>query len=103
MPRPNDKTERAVSPGHSLYVTPDQRPLWTEGICGDGAAFLLDGVMVPIEQVAQALNRCERYGQALVNIRAAYADNSLSDRAACDWMASCASQALYPIEEETDE
>ena len=30
---------------------------WSEGICGDGAAILRDGVMVPIEEVVQALNR----------------------------------------------
>jgi hypothetical protein len=32
-------------------------PVWTEGICGDGAAILRDGVMIPIEEVVQALNR----------------------------------------------
>jgi len=30
---------------------------WSEGICGDGAAILFDGVMIPIEEVVQALNR----------------------------------------------
>ena len=30
---------------------------WSEGICGDGAAILCDGVMVPIEEVVRALNR----------------------------------------------
>jgi hypothetical protein len=30
---------------------------WSEGVCGDGAAILFDGVMVPIEQVVRALNR----------------------------------------------
>ena len=30
---------------------------WSEGICGDGAAILFDGVMVPIEEVVRALNR----------------------------------------------
>lgn len=31
-------------------------PVWTEGICGDGAAILKDGVMVPIEEVIRELN-----------------------------------------------
>jgi len=30
---------------------------WSEGVCGDGAAILFDGVMIPIEKVVQALNR----------------------------------------------
>lgn len=31
-------------------------PEWTEGVCGDGAAILRDGVMAPIENVVAALN-----------------------------------------------
>jgi len=34
----------------------DQDDRWTEGICGDGAVFLYDGVMVPIENVVASLN-----------------------------------------------
>lgn len=34
---------------------------WTEGVCGDGAAILRDGVMVPIEEVVEALNTAEIY------------------------------------------
>jgi hypothetical protein len=34
----------------------EHRPVWTEGICGDGAAILKDGVMQPIEDVIAALN-----------------------------------------------
>ncbi len=34
-------------------------PQWTEGICGDGAAILRDGVMVPIEEVIARLNQAE--------------------------------------------
>jgi hypothetical protein len=30
---------------------------WSEGVCGDGAAILFDGVMIPVEEVVQALNR----------------------------------------------
>ena len=30
--------------------------IWTEGMCGDGAAILRDGVMVPIEEVVALLN-----------------------------------------------
>ncbi len=29
---------------------------WTEGVCGDGAAILFDGAMVPIEEVVRELN-----------------------------------------------
>jgi hypothetical protein len=38
---------------------PEERPIWTEGICGDGAAILKDGVMQPIESVIAALNAAE--------------------------------------------
>ena len=38
---------------------PVERPIWTEGICGDGAAILKDGVMQPIESVIAALNAAE--------------------------------------------
>ena len=31
-------------------------PHWSEGICGDGAAILRDGVMIPIEEVIAELN-----------------------------------------------
>lgn len=34
-------------------------PEWTEGVCGDGAAILRDGVMVPIEDVVARLNHLE--------------------------------------------
>jgi hypothetical protein len=36
-----------------------ERPIWTEGVCGDGAAILKDGVMQPIEDVIAALNAAE--------------------------------------------
>ena len=36
-----------------------QLPQWTEGVCGDGAAILRDGVMVPIEEVIARLNQAE--------------------------------------------
>lgn len=38
---------------------PIERPVWTEGVCGDGAAILKDGVMQPIENVIAALNAAE--------------------------------------------
>ena len=38
---------------------PMERPIWTEGVCGDGAAILKDGVMQPIESVIAALNAAE--------------------------------------------
>ncbi len=40
-------------------MTNESRPIWTEGICGDGAAILKDGVMQPIEDVIAALNAAE--------------------------------------------
>ena len=33
-----------------------QPPVWSEGVCGDGAAILRDGVMTPIEEVVRELN-----------------------------------------------
>jgi hypothetical protein len=38
---------------------PVERLIWTEGVCGDGAAILKDGVMQPIEDVIAALNAAE--------------------------------------------
>ena len=35
-------------------------PQWSEGVCGDGAAILRDGVMIPIEELVALLNRAER-------------------------------------------
>jgi hypothetical protein len=40
-------------------MTNESCPIWTEGICGDGAAILKDGVMQPIEDVIAALNAAE--------------------------------------------
>lgn len=34
-------------------------PEWTEGVCDDGAAILRDGVMVPISELLEHLNRTE--------------------------------------------
>jgi len=44
---------------------------WSEGVCGDGAAILFDGVMIPIEEVVQALNRApaDRLALALCHDR----------------------------------
>lgn len=39
-----------------LSIPPPERGHWSEGVCGDGAAILLDGVMQPIEDVIAALN-----------------------------------------------
>lgn len=36
-------------------------PIWTEGVCDDGAAILRDGVMVRIEDVLARLNELEEY------------------------------------------
>lgn len=40
----------------ALNTPPPERGHWSEGVCGDGAAILLDGVMQPIEAVVAALN-----------------------------------------------
>jgi len=45
--------------GHGTRPEPVGRPVWTEGVCGDGAAILKDGVMQPIEDVVAALNAAE--------------------------------------------
>ena len=36
-------------------------PIWTEGVCGDGAAILRDGQLMKIEDVLTALNELEEY------------------------------------------
>ena len=41
---------------------------WTEGICGDGAAILCDGVMMPIAEAVWKLNEGERFKEALQEI-----------------------------------
>jgi hypothetical protein len=33
---------------------------WTEGVCGDGAAILRDGAMIPIEDLVASLNNADR-------------------------------------------
>lgn len=40
---------------------PNETPVWTEGVCGDGAVILRDGVRIPIEDVLTALNGLEQY------------------------------------------
>jgi hypothetical protein len=47
---------RYGTPAPVPVTEPRQRPIWTEGICGDGAALLKDGVMMPIEEVVAELN-----------------------------------------------
>ena len=56
-----DELERLAAEARADLAQPEQpvserRPVWTEGICGDGAAILKDGVMQPIEDVIAALN-----------------------------------------------
>lgn len=41
-------------------------PEWTEGVCGDGAAILRDGEMIPIEDVLSTLNNLESTAAAAV-------------------------------------
>lgn len=41
-------------------------PEWTEGVCGDGAAILRDGEMIPIEDVIATLNNLEHTAAATV-------------------------------------
>lgn len=54
---------------------------YTEGVCGDGAAILLDGVPVPIHTILAALNEVERLRAVLTEI-AAYTDVSASNHLA---------------------
>jgi hypothetical protein len=46
---------------------------WTEGVCGDGAAFLRDGEMVLIEEVVERLNQAERDASEIKRLRSALA------------------------------
>jgi hypothetical protein len=54
-----DRAIAAISQARSFLEQSENRPVWTEGICGDGAAILKDGVMQPIEDVIAALNAAE--------------------------------------------
>jgi hypothetical protein len=45
-------------------VTDEAIPQWSEGACGDGAAILRDGVMMPVEEVVASLNRAEILARA---------------------------------------
>jgi hypothetical protein len=47
---------KGEAPSQPEQLVSEHRPVWTEGICGDGAAILKDGVMQPIEDVLAALN-----------------------------------------------
>jgi len=38
---------------------------WTEGVCGDGAAILRDGVLVPVHEVVEWLDQIELTLRAL--------------------------------------
>lgn len=51
-------------------ATPPVVPTWTEGICGDGAAILCDGIMVPVEEVVAELNRLAKCSAALERLLA---------------------------------
>lgn len=51
-------------------ATPPTVPEWTEGVCGDGAAILCDGIMVPIEKVVAELNRLTKCSTALERLLA---------------------------------
>ena len=44
----------AIARARAALAQPE--PVWTAGICGDGAAIMKDGVMHPIEDVIAALN-----------------------------------------------
>lgn len=50
---------------------------YTEGLLGDGAAILKDGVIVPIEEVVSRLNDMDRYRESLERI-ADWEDNGIS-------------------------
>ena len=43
-------------------------PVWTEGVCGDGAAILRDGRPVTIPDVLAALNLAEEVRDAAENV-----------------------------------
>lgn len=56
-------------------------PVWTEGVCGDGAAILRHGQMVPITDVLAILNRLEAQHTGLLSNAE---EASLEERG--DWM-----------------
>ena len=79
-------------------------PQWTEGICGDGAAILRDGVMVPIEEVITRLNQAEaalsapEQGPTDEELKAAYWE-AFADAAPCgaeeSWLAGLRAVARW--------
>jgi hypothetical protein len=46
-----------ITRARAALAQPGGEGRWSEGVCGDGAAILFDGAMVPIEEVVRALNR----------------------------------------------
>ena len=46
----------------------ERRTMYSEGILGDGAAILEDGVMVPIQTVVERLNERDKFAEALDRI-----------------------------------
>lgn len=47
----------------------DTTPEYTEGVCGDGAAILRDGVLMPIPKVLTALNEGARLRAEVTELR----------------------------------
>ncbi len=79
----------------------DDIPEWTEGVCGDGAAILRDGEMVPIEDVVAALNRAEAVRSAALEEAAQVADiEAATDKYATDSQAHRIAAAIRALKGE---
>ena len=58
----------------------DEMSEWTEGVCGDGAAILRGGRLVPISELLAHLNRCEAIRSAALEEAAkVIIDNVVAD------------------------
>lgn len=60
-------------------------PEWTEGVCGDGAVILRDGVPVTISEVLRILNEYEDYLASLKADLEGALHNRLFDQADAYW------------------
>jgi hypothetical protein len=67
---PCDEEQALVNEARTFLAQskPQSMSTWTEGVCGDGAAILKDGVMQPIEDVIAALNAAEAMRSAVVGL-----------------------------------
>jgi len=89
--RCGDGSQGAAGAG---MVAMNDIPQWTEGVCDDGAAILRDGVMVPVEDVVDALNdlqaallKCDEYLGLLIDFAEHAATQAYNEDRTLSWIA----------------